>query len=1078
MGRLNRRDFMKALGLGSGASALSACNWDDNRYYTPIEQILPYVVRPEQALPGTPTFFATTVTTGPAAHPVLARHRDGRVIHVGANQRAPMDPAVPKSALLELQRHFSPDRYRSPQAGSAGARAEATWDEGLEKLAAAVRSATKAGKTIAYLGPYRSGAIVELLLDYTNGNAVFWEPLGRAAEAQAAKALFGEAVLPAYDLSKAHYVLSFGAEFLGDWGGAVANSQYARARNPNHDGFVTRFATVTAHLDQTGVNADDWYAAAPGTELQVALAVGKLVAEKKSYRGPLASLVNGGDAAAAAAASGISAEDITAMANAVAAGTSVVLPGGVAGSASSTALAIVTYAINIIAGNGGKTFGLGPVYSGPVHGAGDVVALLDQMKAGKVGVLLLDDANPAYALPADADVASALAKVDTVVALSSHPDETNAAASLVLPISDAFEDWGDEEPADGLHLLRQPAMTPMYDTRSLGDILLVTARSAGIQPRPAADADAAEADAAPGKGKAGKAGRSAKAVAAPAEDATEEAPVLGFAPPTWRDYVTTRWKRDVYTPADGRFDRWWEGALQAGLIDRRRPIAAPTQIAAGVKLPAAEAIGDGDLYLVAFPDPHRHDGRYSNQPWAQEVPDPTTGNVWDTWALLSEATAARLGVEDKGTVEVSTGAGKLTLPVRVYPAVRDDVIAVPFGGGHTANGRYADGIGGSVVSLLNMRSDAAGAMSWQQARATVKATSSEPSVVSTFGSGDDHGKFLAVSVSAEELAKVGDKESAHAGDLTPIHHLPRDPRLEASGNLDFYPVPDHPTYRFAMTVDTNACTGCGSCVIACYAENNLPVIGRNLVAKGREMAWLRIDRFWKSNDESPGATFVPMMCQQCGHAPCESVCPVLATYHTIDGLNAMVYNRCVGTRYCANNCPYVARRFNFHTYTWPEPFNLQLNPDVTARVMGVMEKCTFCVQRVREVKSAYRDMGFDKVVPDDALRQLPACAEVCPSQALTFGNQNDEASAPARTRKSGRSYEALGDLNTFPAVNYLARASYHLAAAHGGHGEADATHGDATEHGEAAGHGDAAGPGKGGKAKGGKAADSHEPAAH
>jgi Fe-S-cluster-containing dehydrogenase component len=260
-----------------------------------------------------------------------------------------------------------------------------------------------------------------------------------------------------------------------------------------------------------------------------------------------------------------------------------------------------------------------------------------------------------------------------------------------------------------------------------------------------------------------------------------------------------------------------------------------------------------------------------------------------------------------------------------------------------------------------------------------------------------------------------------------------------------------------MTVDTNACNGCGICSVACYAENNLPVVGRQLIAQGREMNWIRINRYWETNpDGSPDARFLPMMCQHCGHAPCESVCPVLATYHNIEGLNAMVYNRCVGTRYCANNCPYQARRFNFHSYVWPEPFHLQLNPDVSTRQMGVMEKCTFCVQRTREIKGVYRDQGFTTKVPSAAVEQLPACAEACPSQAITFGNLNEESSKVAMSRKSGRSYIALDELNTASAVNYLGRANFHVELDHhgAGHGEeygddhADSAHGE--DHGDAA----------------------------
>ena len=1072
MGRLNRRDFMKALGLGSGVSMFTACETDNNAYMTPIEQVLPYVVRPEQVLPGSPTFFATTITTGAAAHPVLARHRDGRVINVGANRRAPLSPAVPKSALLELQKHYSPDRYGKPATRDGGSWAETTWDEGLKSLAGAVAKARKAGKKVAYLGPHRTGAIAELIEDFTHGEAVFWEPLSRAAERAAAERLFGIGALPAYDLSKAKYVLSFGAAFLCDWGGTQTSADYATARNPNIDHSVARFAAVTAHLDQTSANADDWFAATPGSEADVALAVAKLVADAKKYNGPLRPMLAKGDVARAAQRSGLSEDEIKAIAKHVADEPSVALPGGAKGG---TDLALATFAINMVSGNAGKTFGFGTGYSGRMDGIARLKGLLDAMKGGQVGVLLLDDANPAYALPNDAAVPDALAKVETIVALSSHPDETNASAHLVLPTSNTFEDWGDEEPSTGLHLLRQPSMTPLRDTRSLGDILLATARAAKLQPLPSLGE--APTDDAAGNG----GGRARPAAAAPAagteEEAAPSAPVLGFQPQTWRDYVRTRWERDLYQGAPGGFTRWWEQTLEAGFLDRRSGMAAPATVMPGVTPALGEReAGGGDYHLVVYPHPSRGDGRYANQPWAQEISDPMTGHVWDSWVEVSPATAGKLGIEDDALVEVSTEAGKVQLGVEVYKGIRDDCIAIAFGNGHQANGRYANGIGVNAVSLLQVK-EQGGCMEWQQAKASIQVVGGEAGLVSTFGSDGDHGKHIAVSADAAALAKYGDAENAHPGELTGIHHLVRDPRLVATGNLDMYPAPDHPTHRFAMTVDTNACNGCGSCMVACSAENNLPIVGKRVIGQGREMNWLRINRVWTPKDKVPGVQFVPLMCQHCAHAPCESVCPVVATYHTLDGLNAMVYNRCVGTRYCANNCPYLARRFNFHTFTWPESLELQLNPEVTARTMGVMEKCTFCVQRIRDTKSAMKDRGHKGPVPDEMLQQLPACAEVCPSQALTFGNRKDPASTPAKTSKSGRTYTLLSELNTMSAVNYLAKANFHHEGHHGGghggghgdghgddHGKADG-HGKADDHGKAdKPHDDAEKAGKAGKA--------------
>jgi molybdopterin-containing oxidoreductase family iron-sulfur binding subunit len=253
-----------------------------------------------------------------------------------------------------------------------------------------------------------------------------------------------------------------------------------------------------------------------------------------------------------------------------------------------------------------------------------------------------------------------------------------------------------------------------------------------------------------------------------------------------------------------------------------------------------------------------------------------------------------------------------------------------------------------------------------------------------------------------------------------------------AGLTDFYPEPEHPTYRFAMSVDLNTCTGCGACEAACYAENNIPIVGPAMIRKTRQMGWIRLSRYWEGEGEHPDIRWQPVMCQQCAHAPCEAVCPVFATYHNLDGLNAMIYNRCVGTRYCGNNCPYSARRFNYHSYDWPEPFHMMLNPDVTVRDMGVMEKCTFCIQRIRDVKDHARDDGH-RLATDAELQKLPACARACPADALVFGNKNDANAQVTKNHQSPRSFYMLTELNTKPGVKYLARLVHHEVGEHEAH---------------------------------------------
>ncbi|MCB9678386.1 MAG: 4Fe-4S dicluster domain-containing protein [Alphaproteobacteria bacterium] len=1025
---MNRRNFLKALGLGGSASALSACGLDDNRYYTPVEQILPYVVKPESVTPGTPTFFATTITRGPEAHPVLAKHRDGRVVHVGANTRSPWMASIPKGAMLELQKHYSPDRFKGPQAnGNSGS--TVSWEDGVKQVVDAVAAAKQSGKKIAWLGAYRSGSYASIIASICD-TAVFWEPMGYEAEANAAEALFGTRMIPRYDLDDAKYVLSFGADFLNSWGGNRVAGGWSKARSHTHGHHVARFALVSPYRDQTGANADDWYAVKPGSQALVARAVARIVATKTGYAGPALAALGNVDTAAAASAAGIEAAQIEEIAAHFAAGDAVALPGGPAGaSGSATELAAATFLLNIVAGSAPKLFSAGG-YMAPVGNAADVQALVAALESGSVGVLFVDDCNPVHALP-NVNVKDAIAKAGLSVAFTSHPDETTDACKLILPAADAFEDWGDEQPVAGVTLLRQPTMSPLqiryrppgaeervedgWDVRSAGEVLVAAGRALGVvtqndwrgylHARWGMVYKALVLDAATDE--------------APADDAAAMAP-----------------------EKDAGFAAWLAGRLQEGFVATTTAMMAPTVTGSIPWQDATPPAGAGQYNLHVTPHAHIRDGRYANSPWAQELPDPMTGQVWDSWVEIHPETAKSLGVSDNSKVTLKSDAGSVDLGVEVTTSVRPDTVAVQLGQGHTNNGRYASNIGVNVAALVGAAKDPQGAMAWQSAKVSVTPSGGKADLISTFGGDTDENRNFAVHVNAKQFGENGDAPQAHGGELTGIHHLELDKRLVENGITDFYSLTQHPTYRFGLTVDTDACNGCGACSIACYAENNLPIVGKEKIKEGREMSWIRVNRYFKGDETH----FVPMMCQHCGHAPCESVCPVLATYHNLDGLNAMVYNRCVGTRYCSNACPFSARKFNYHTYVWPEPFNMQLNPDVVTRTMGVMEKCSFCVQRLRAVKSAYKDEAasteYNAKVPDSALTRLVACAEACPTHALTFGNLNTEDGALNTARKSSRNYMPLDDLNVMSAVNYLAKVSFHAPEAghHGGGHGGDAGH--------------------------------------
>lgn len=960
MAELNRRDFLKVLGISGTASA---CSIDP---VTPIENVLPYVVTPDQIIPGIATWFATQCNGCEAGCGVMAKNREGRIINIQGNPEHPTNKgSICAKGVSDLQASYSPDRFDGPMVGGKAA----SWDDALEATASAVKAAQVAGKKIVWLGRKRTGATAAMadeIIGAMGGTVLRWEPLGTEALRAAAKAVFGIDEAPHYALDQAHTVVSFGADFLNSWGNPSHARGFAEARDPSLCGFVTQFWTIEGRLSNTGVNCDVHLSPVPGTEAGLALATAKLLADKKGYTGRAASLIAGIDAEALIGAAGVRMERIVELVDRLAHNDSVVMPSGTT-TIHEEAVNIATLILNEVAGNIGNSVVFGPTANDTgINTFAEVAAVLGD--AANIGVLFLDELDIAYTMPASIGRA-ALGQIGQVVAFSSEPTGSIGAQSIVLPSGTGLESWGDNEAISGRHTLQQPSMKPLKDIRCSSDSLL---------------------------GLAGLLGLGA---------ATDETPGL---PADFATYLQGWWNDNVFEKTDAPdFAKFWRNAVQTGghFFDVT-PTGAAVQM---TRLPDAGAPADGTT-LALFPHPFLYDGRHANRTWAQEVPEPVSGLVWGTWAELSPATVSNLGLEEGDNVTLTTDAGSIDVGFFASPAVRDDVVAVVMGNGHEGAGRYADLTGANPVNLLSE-------MQYAGASVQVTRAGKNETLSSQIGNIDQDDRPITYLVKAKDVGT-----GSGPGSIVHLHHPPIDERLTQAGLLDMYPEPEHPTYRFALAIDNNRCNGCGACEAACYAENNIATVGPEQARRGRHMGWIRLSRYWEGSGEEPDVRFQPTMCQQCSHAPCEGVCPVLATYHNLDGLNAMIYNRCVGTRYCANNCPYSARRFNYHSYDWPEPFHMMLNPDVLTRTMGVMEKCTFCVQRIREVKDTYRDVG--QTVPDEALLTLPACASACPAEAITFGNAKDPNSTVSKIFQDERAYAMLSELNTKPGVRYLARISH------------------------------------------------------
>jgi anaerobic selenocysteine-containing dehydrogenase/Fe-S-cluster-containing dehydrogenase component len=1028
-----RRDFLKLVGVGA-AGTLAGCA------QPPADRLLPYLVPPNDVLPGVSYWYASTCRECPVGCGILVKQRDGRAIKIEGNPAHPIGQGgLCARGHAGLQGLYHPDRLRTPMVKKDGVWKAIGWDEAMVLAGERLVGARTRPGSLAVLTGHHTGSLHALAGEFAAAGAgthLVVEPFAHESLREANRRTFGVAAVPHVDFEKANLVLTFGADFLETWMSPVAHARaFAAMRSRPRSGFIA----IEPRLSLTGANADEWFPVRPGSEMAVALGIARVMVEQglavnvtPAIREALAPWTP----EAVEKASDVPVGEIVEMAvQFAAARPGLAVAGGIATqSEQSVALLAAVNLLNWVAGNVNETvrFDRTLDYDAVASFAG-LQGLVRSMADGKVDVLVVEGTNPAYSTPPWAGLGAAMDKVEFRIAIVETLDETAERCDLVLPATHALETLGDATTAAGVHALTQPTMQrlPQFDARPAGDAFIAMAKAAN----------------------------------------------MGAFPADWATYLKDRWKPlHARLGAGQEFEAFWNGVVRTGGVWEDVPLTRVAWKDTPVFAPP-QLQGAGDMTLVLFASPSHYDGRGANRPWLQELPDPTTKVVWGSWAEIHPETAAKLGVEKGDALRVETEAGALEVPVYVYEGVRKDVVAMGLGQGHTAYTRYATGIGVNPLALLPAVHDAAsGALAYLATRATVSKGSKAATLSYTQRVMDqwDRGFAQVIPVSVltgEEPAGMDGAESGEPshGASTSKAHLgghgegerhtfdpsqlkagrhtepmlrPEGTKIPAHSISAFesenkargprqIPVDAGPygraEHRWAMAIDTNTCTGCSACVVACNAENNIPTVGPAMIERGREMTWIRIDRFEQqvgTMDRHNDVRFVPMMCQHCSDAPCELVCPVYATYHNPEGLNAQVYNRCVGTRYCSNNCPYKVRAFNFFdygapekpTFAFPEPLNWQLNPDVTVRSKGVMEKCTMCVQRILEGKGVAKDE--DRKVRDGEI--LTACAQSCPSQAIVFGDLADPATEVAkRSHDRKRHYWALEELNTRPGVTYL-----------------------------------------------------------
>lgn len=991
---MDRRRFLTVLGVsGAGTAALSGCSTGK------VEKLIPYLVQSEDQVPGLPTWYASTCTECAAGCGLHVKTREGRAIKLEGNPQHPVNAgALCARGQAGLQGLYNPGRLKGPmRRNAAGGFDEISWDDAIALLAEQVGAA---GGRVAAINGYGAGTFSTLLADWVaalGGKTVRWQPFDHEPLRIGAIRAFGMDAIPSYDFAAARHIVSFGADFLETWLSPVEQQRGFAAAHGFRNGTMARHVFIGPRRSLTGLNADEWLAPALGTETVIALAMANHVLR---HGGALPD-----DAAAlgpalapytlerAAEESRVPLERIQRLAEEfTGARPSLAVAGGVGNRhRGAHDLATAVHLLNYLAGNVGVTVRFDAAVR-PGDGYGLVRDLLDDMRAGEVRVALVHEANPAYALPKDLQVAEAFAAVPFKVSTAQVLDETTALCDLILPQLHALERWDDLEPRQGVRGLMQPVMEPVFPGRHTADVLLMVARAVG-------------------------------------------GPLAGFTAASFEEHLKTTWAAGA-TADPAR--RWHEALRQGGeyVPPPARPVRLASDAAEAIAYAAPSGDGDGPYVFAPYPSPMLYDGRGANRPWLMENPDPVTKITWQSWVEVHPDTARALDVRNGEVLELTSPYGRLEVPVYVYAGVRADVLAMPLGLGHTEYGAYATGRGVNAVDLLGSN-EQNGYLPYLTVRVSARKLRKYQRPATTEGNPRQLGRGIAEAMPLPLAAQGLTVKQAYEvqGGAHHEYNPPAeqdaiagwyDRQVEAQQFGD-YADPAQP--RWAMAVDLSRCTGCSACITACYAENNIPVVGEEEIFRGREMTWMRVERYWEGGEDGDPleARFVPMMCQHCDNAPCEPVCPVYAAYHTPDGLNGQVYNRCVGTRYCGNNCPYKVRYFNWYAYNkraFPEPLNLQLNPDVTVRARGVMEKCTFCIQRIRSAQHQAR-------LADRPLRDgefTTACAQACPSGALTFGNVRDGASRVAAARRDPRGYTILEDTNVRPAVTYLAKVLHRTEA--------------------------------------------------
>lgn len=967
LSNVSRRKFLAVLS-SSIAFAAAGCS-----EYPEKGEIVPYNKRPEEVIPGIPNYYASTCTACSNACGILIKTREGRPIKVDGNPDHPINKgkicSKGQASPLNL---YDPGRLIKPLKSNGGKFSETTWSSANDEIINALNQSRSEGKEISIItrniySPTGRKVIDDFISKYPNTRVYSFELFNDMNRTDAWIKSYGSNIYPLIKWDEAKVIISLEGDFLGVEGNSVENARlFAQNRDVMKSPDFNRLYVVEGAISVTGMNADYRMRLRPDAQLEFVLSI---ISEVSKQLGTASGLNKNYSLVDFSKKFNLNSNELKHMISDLLSNSGAAIV--YAGNQLPVDVHVAVNYLNEMLGNTKLYNQAGsPVDYSYKTTRQNIDELIQKINNKNVGVLINYDANPVYHLPMDYGFTEALKNVPVIISLDEYENETSVLGRYQLPINHDFESWGDFHTRTGVYSLQQPVIAPLYDTRQKEAVMLTwTVGDKGV-----------------------------------------------YKENLYHQYLMNNWETNIYprinTPIE--FKLFWYTALELGVVlFNENPAASGTFNRTVINSLTAKSISDG--YNILLKESYTiGDGRYANNGWLQELPHPVTKVVWDNYASISYNTAEKLGVKNNDLIEITVDGRRLTIPVFLQPGTDDKVIEIELGYGRKKAGEVGTDVGFNANVLMSKNP---GLSSWLYSNAKVVKAEGNYKIVSTV----EHHSLDDEFVKDIHLKRGIILESTVESFKENPNKLIKEKREYESLNK----TAEYTGVKWGMGIDLNKCLGCNQCTVACVVENNIPVVGKEQVDRGREMHWLRIDSYYSGTNEDPVVSNQPMLCQHCDKAPCENVCPVVATTHSPDGLNQMAYNRCVGTRYCSNNCPYKVRRFNFFNfrdhfadgYYQQEPIELVYNPEVTVRSRGVMEKCTFCIQRIMQA----REDAIEQNRPLKGSDVETACQQACPTNAIVFGDMNDPESIVSKYHKHGLSYYVLEEINTRPNIAYLAK---------------------------------------------------------